>query len=170
MVNTEAIINEEEDPNLEITNLKMEIEKLKKELAFYKGQNPLQNSVSITNYFLIIIYCIIVIFFCLQLENKIELTPARIKEFESHVFSYLKDPSDEFPVVKDLGTVQMYFKIFKKIFKSCQNSAKEKDPPVANNKNIKKFEEIIKRKNNEICILACLINWTKCLSAFLNMF
>lgn len=63
LVNTEAIINEEEDPNLEITNLKMEIEKLKKELAFYKEQNPLQNSVSITNYSLIIIYCTIVIFF-----------------------------------------------------------------------------------------------------------
>ncbi|GLV35272.1 Kinesin-like protein at 64D [Carabus blaptoides fortunei] len=142
LVNTEAIINEEEDPNLEISKLKIEVEKLKTKLAFYEEQNPFEN----------------------LLENKTEISSARMKEYESHIFSYLKDPSDEFPLVKDLGTIQIYFQVFKKIFKSCQNFTKEKDSPISNSKNTKKFDEIIKRKNNEISILIKLLDREKSMS------
>ncbi|KAM4692828.1 kinesin-like protein KIF6 [Discoglossus pictus] len=143
LIKNEAILNEEIDPQLMIVRLKKEIQALKNELTLITGEQRTE-----------------------------ELTEEEILSLEEQLQSFLedKDPESTLDIGADMRRIQHCFSVFKKLLndrniKESRGSTPEitSERPItgANSEEMKKLQDLLQQRDNEINILVSMLKKEK---------
>ncbi|CAH1780503.1 unnamed protein product, partial [Owenia fusiformis] len=142
MIKNDAILNEELDPKLLIAKLKAEIQELKSELAIATGE-----------------------------QRSDELTQAELDRCRQLVKEYLEEPgsSSTLDIGADMRKIQFCYSLLKEYALEQSNGSQSQRPrdspeptePAPDSKQLKKLNDLIQQRDNEINILVNMLKKEK---------